>query len=308
MIHTITLSPTLDLTYLVPDFRTDDTRRAQTVFRGAGGKGINVSRVAARLGCPTVALGFLGGTTGLEVGALLEAERVRTWFVPVAHNTRTNPIIQDPSGAQIRVSAPGPAVEPHDAERLYENLFSLRRPSWLLVSGSKPPGVPADFFARVIRRARQEDIPIVVDADGDELQRGVEAGADLIKPNQYELERLVGRELPSREAVLSAGREVLARGVRAVAVSLGAAGALLIRADGAWQAVPPRVTTQSAVGSGDSMVAGLCAKLGEGLDPASALRYGVACGTATAMTPGTELCQRSDVEQILQNVALTQLD
>ena len=302
MIHTLTLSPTLDLTFLVPDFRTDDTRRASTVLRGAGGKGINVSRVATRLGHPTLALGFLGGTTGLEVSRLLEDEGVRTWLVAVESNTRTNPIVQDAQGGHLRVSSPGEPVGEEDVVALWNNLFALRAPDWLLVSGSKPPGVPADFFERVIERARREGIPVVADADGDELRRAVEAGVDLVKPNWYELERLAGRALPTHDDVLIAAREVIARGVGAVAVSLGKDGAYLIRQDGAWFARPPKVEVQSAVGSGDSLVAGLCVKLAEGWAPGDALRFGVACGTATALTPGTSLCYPADIQRVYQDV------
>jgi len=307
MLHTLTLSPSLDLTFHVADFRTDDSNRATATFVAPGGKGINVSRVATRLGHPSVALGFLGGTTGLQVAQLLEQEGVRTWFVPINGNTRTNPIIQDLEGQQLRVSSRGPAVTERDVRALWDNIFALRAPDWLLVSGSKPDGVDEAFFSRVIRRAHGEGIRVIVDADGAELERAVEDGVDLIKPNRYELERLTGRSLASVQDVLDASRSVIARGVKGVAVSVGPEGALLVRADGAWRAVPPVVPVQSAVGSGDSLVAGLCVKLAEGAHPADALRFGVACGTATAMTPGTELCHVRDVLSVHAQVRVEEI-
>lgn len=308
MIHTLTLNPTLDLTYLVPDFRHDDTNRASAVYRAPGGKGINVSRVATRLGHPTVALGFLGGHTGLEVAELLEAEGVRTWFVPISGITRTNPIVQDRAGAQLRVSAPGPSISARHVEALWACLYALRPADWLLASGSRPEGVPADFFPRVIGRAKAEGVRAVVDADGAELRAGVEAGADLIKPNRYELERLLGRPLPELADVLAACRTVVAQGVSSVAVSLGPDGAIYAGAGGAWLATPPAVITQSAVGAGDSLLAGLCAKLAEGATPAEALRFAVACGTATAMAPGTSLCQLPGVLDLLPRVTVTAVE
>ena len=308
MIHTLTLNPTLDLTYLVSDFRHDDTNRAHTVYRAPGGKGINVSRVATRLGHPSVALGFVGGHTGLEVSELLEAEGVRAWFVTLSKMTRTNPIVQDAAGEQLRVSAPGPSVSERHLTALWDNLFSLRRPDWLLASGSRPQGVPEDFYAKVLAQAKLEGIKTVVDADGDELRQGLEAGADLLKPNKYELERLLGRSLPTLESVLGGCQELLKRGAGAVAVSLGAEGALLVRPDGAWRAFPPQVKVHSAVGAGDSFLAGLCAKLAEGESPAEALRFGVACGTATAMNPGTSLCQLEGVGEMLPLVTLEELN
>ncbi len=308
MIHTLTLNPTLDLTYLVPDFRHDDTNRAHTVYRAPGGKGINVSRVATRLGHPTVALGFLGGHTGLEVAELLEAEGVRSWFVTLSKMTRTNPIVQDARGEQLRISAPGPNVSETHLQALWDNLFALRRPDWLLACGSRPQGIPADFYAKVLHQAKLEGIATVVDADGEELHQGVEMGANLLKPNRYELERLLGYSLPTLEAVLEGCQTLIRRGVGAVAVSLGPEGAVLVRPDGIWQAVPPQVQAHSAVGAGDSFLAGLCSKLAEGCAAGEALRFAVACGTATAMTPGTSLCQLEGIQTILPQVRLEELN
>lgn len=308
MIHTLTLNPTLDLTYEVTDFRHDDTNRASAVFRAPGGKGINVSRVATRLGHATVALGFLGGHTGLEVAELLAAEHVPSWFLPIPGITRTNPIIQDVAGRELRISAPGPAVEEAQVQALWTALFSLRPPDWLLASGSLMPGVPADFFPRLLRHAQAQGIPTVVDADGTALEQGVAAGAALIKPNRYELERLVGRPLPTLDDVWHAAEAVRNRGVAHVAVSLGADGALLVGHGGTWYARPPTITVQSAVGAGDSLLAALCARLAEGDPPGEALRAGVACGAATAMQRGTSLCDPAALPTLLARTRVQRVE
>lgn len=302
MIHTLTLGPSLDLTYRVGDFHTDDNNRAAELHRAPGGKGINVSRVATRLGHPTIALGFLGGTTGIEVAELLEAENVLTWFTAVKGNTRTNPIIQNQAGEQLRIIAPVPTVDAQAAEQLWNAVFALRPPDFLVLAGSLPRNIPENFYERVLAQAKQDGVRVAVDADGEELRRLVEAGADLIKPNQYELERLVGRELPSWEDVLAACREVLALGAGTVVVSLGEQGALMVRPEGAWRAAAPQIEVQSPVGSGDSLLAGLCVQLAEGWAPPDALRFGVACGTATAMTPGTELGAPEQIEALYHQV------
>ncbi|MBB6098030.1 1-phosphofructokinase family hexose kinase [Deinobacterium chartae] len=305
MIHTLTLNPTLDLTFVAREFRDDDTTRAHTVYREPGGKGINVSRVATRLGHPNVALGLMGGPTGLEVLQALEQEGVVTWFVtltPEEGITRTNPIVQDDTGRQVRVSSPGPQGSARAARALLARLGALADPDFLVVGGSSLPGLPADFQTQVVRAARARGVRVMLDADGPDLLRGIRAGATLIKPNHHELVRLVGRELPGKDAVLEAAHEVLSLGVQTVVVSLGGEGALLVQADGVWQAVPPPVRVGSAVGAGDSLVAGLCARLAEGDGPQEALAFGVACGTATATTSGTQLCHLEDVRQVLQRV------
>jgi 6-phosphofructokinase 2 len=303
VIHTLTLNPTLDLTYIVDDFREDDTTRARSMYRAPGGKGVNVSRVAERLGHPTIALGLIAGGTGLEVTKLLEAEGVNTWFTPLPEGqTRTNPILQSAGGRQIRVSGIGPRANARALQSLWDSVFALRPPDWLVVSGSRLEGVPSDFYTKLISEAKRQGIRVVVDADGKDLQDGVRAGAALIKPNRHELERLAGQKLETLPDVIAASHNALEAGVQIVAVSLGREGALLVTPTETIQAVPPEVHVQSTVGAGDSFLAGLCAKLAEGQTPLDALRFGVACGTGTAMTPGTSLCTLTNVLEVLPNV------
>lgn len=300
----MTANPALDLTYRVPVVKLDDTTRAREVLRAAGGKGINVSRVAARLGHPTVAMGFVGGRSGQEIEDLLHAEGVRTWFTRQREPTRVNAIVQDDAGAQIRVSGPGAPVEEGETDALLENVFDLRAPDFLVLSGSLRAGMPEDLYVTMTARAVADGVRVAADADGDELRAAVAAGAHLIKPNQYELERLVGRKIGTFADAAAAAREVRERGVELVLVSLGPQGALLAAPQGVWTAVGPRVEVDSAVGAGDSLLAGALAALAEGRPPEEALRLGVACGTATATTPGTELCYRDTIDRILPQVVL----
>ena len=302
VIHTLTLNPALDLTYIVDAFKEDDSTRAHTVYRSPGGKGINVARVATRLKHPNVALGFIAGTTGLEVTQLLEAEGVNTWFTPVDGVTRTNPILQDKLGHQIRVSAPGPQANLREVESLWESVFVLREPDFLLASGSKLLGVPENFYPRVLIEAKKRGIKTVVDADGGELERGIRTGAYLVKPNKHELKRFVGRDLTSISEVIEAAREMIQAGVTVVAASLGPDGALYITSEQAFRAVPPKIEVASAVGAGDSFLAGLLVKLSEGSPPLEALKFAVACGTATATIPGTQLCTLDRILEILPDV------
>lgn len=307
MIHTLTPNPALDLTYRVPEMKIDDTTRADEVRRAAGGKGINVSRVAARLGHPTVAMGYLGGRAGEEVEDLLRAEGVRTWFTRLGGTTRTNAIVQDDAGRQLRVSAPGPVTSDDDVTRLLDALFELRAPDWLVLSGSVLRGTPTGFYRDVAARARGEGVRVLVDADGEELEVAVAAGVDAIKPNRYELERLVGRSVAGPDEAVDAAREIVARGVETVLCSLGAAGAVMVTPEGAWRAAAPEVEVDSAVGAGDSMVAGALVAHADGAPPEARLRLAVACGSATATTPGTELCQRETVERLAERVVVEPL-
>lgn len=306
MIHTVTVNPALDLTYRVAKVHFDDTVRARQVLRAAGGKGVNVSRVATRLGHPTVAMGFAGGRVGDEILDLLRSEGVRTWFARHDEPTRTNAIVQDDQGNQLRVSGPGPTVRVEEVEALVDSIFELRAPAFLVLSGSLLPGVPADLYPRVARRAAADGVPVVVDSDA-ELAGVLAEGVALIKPNGYELGRLVGREVNDLPSAWTAAEEARDLGAATVVCSLGPLGALWVSAEGAWHATPPSVKVDSPLGSGDSLLAGVLVAMAEGAEPPEALRRGVAAGTATAMTPGTDLCRPSDVHAIASRVEVRRL-
>jgi 6-phosphofructokinase 2 len=307
MIHTVTANPALDLTYRVSHIKLDDKIRAKEVIRAAGGNGINVSRVAARLQHETVAMGFIGGRSGEEIEDLLKAEGVRTWFTQHAEATRTNAIIQDDASQQIRVSGPGATVTQNEVECLISNIMDLRKPDFLVISGGLLKGMPHDFYIALTRYAVRDGVRVAADADGEELKSAVKAGVYLIKPNHYELERLTGIEVKTHHDAVKAARKVLQQGVEVVVCSIGSQGAILVTREEAWKAVPPKVKVDSAVGAGDSLLAGVLVAKAEEKSWDEVLRLGVACGTATAMSPGTDLCYVKDIETILPQVELEPL-
>lgn len=307
MIHTVTVNPALDLTYRVPGLAFDDTVRAREVLRAPGGKGVNVSRVATRLGHPTVAMGFVGGRAGDEIEDQLRDEGVRTWFARHDAPTRTNAIVQDDAGRQVRISGPGPRVDEAQVNALLDSLFELRAPDVLVLSGSLLPGVPTDLYARVARRAAADGVATVVDADA-ELEAALAAGVAWIKPNAYELGRLTSRDVTDVPSARAAADVARAKGADVVVTSLGRQGALWSSAEGHWHATAPEVEVDSALGAGDALLAGVASARADGATPADALALGVACGTATAMTPGTDLCRREDVDALRPRVRVTALD
>jgi fructose-1-phosphate kinase PfkB-like protein len=75
-----------------------------------------------------------------------------------------------------------------------------------------------------------------------------------------------------------------------------------LRCEGAWKARPPHVEASTAVGSGDSMVAGFAMALCDGGSLIDALTMGTAAGAATSIRPGTSLCSAEDVRRILPGV------
>jgi 6-phosphofructokinase 2 len=260
MIHTVTFNPALDLTYRVSELKFDDKLRTTDVFRSPGGGGVNVSRVAARLGHPTVAMGLVGGRAGDEFVELLKEERVRTWFIHQAGSTRTNVVIQDDRTQQIRVSGLGPEATEDEAAMVLSSIFELREPDFLVLSGSLQSGMSTDFFSGVIGKAKERGIKVVADID-KELKEAVKAGVFLVKPNEHELERLTGEHVTGPASAADAAHRLLALGVGAVLASLGAQGAVLVTREGSWRTTAPEIEVNSVVGAGDSLLAGVLVAL-----------------------------------------------
>lgn len=306
MILTVTLNPSLDEWVALTRLRPGELNRAASASRYPGGKGINVSRVLRELGEGTLALALAGGADGAILSQLLARHRIAHRFVQVAGTTRNNYHIQTarpPSLTQI--NCPGPRVTAADLRRLDALIRGLRpRPTALICSGSLPPGAPSRAYRRLVALGRRLGLLTVVDSSGPALRQSLSAHPWLIKPNRQEAEELLGRGIRTRRQALHAVRRLTAMGPEIVSLSLGAEGAFLAssRSTEVWWAAAPTVRVDSAVGAGDSLVAGIVLGWARTRSLREALRLGVACGAATAMTPGTELCHRRDVTTLLPRV------
>lgn len=285
LIVTVTPNPSLDRTIELAGLARGEVHRATSVRVEPGGKGVNVARALAAAGHETIALLPSGLTPGNRLAELLENTAVTTVTVPIADATRTNITLVEPGGVTTKINERGPALTGAEAEALMHRAVTLGAgASWLLSCGSLPGGVGEDFHAELVCRARRPGLRIAVDASDVPLRAAVGARPDLIKPNHAELAGLAGRPLDSLGDVLVAARELRARGVGSVLVSLGAGGALLVEPSGEYHARTQKISVRSTVGAGDATLAGFVAAGGEGPD---ALRRAVAYGAAACRLPGS---------------------
>ena len=270
-----------------------------------GGGGINVSRAIGRLGGDSLAIYTAGGNTGELLQSLLEGEDLHHRAVEIEQMTRQSVmVLEESSGRQFRFSVPGPALREEEWQEALEVLSGIRpAPSYIAASGSLPPEVPEDLYARVARMARDLDARLILDTHGPPLRSAIEEGFFLLKPNMRELRELAGGDLEDETQQEAAARELIEKDqVRVVIVSLGAAGALLVTEDGCRRLRAPTVPIRSRVGAGDSMVAGIVLALDRGRTIFEAARFGVAAGSAAVQTPGTELCRREDAEALYERM------
>jgi 1-phosphofructokinase len=305
MILTLTVNPAADQTLWVDRVDPGSVHRVQGSQIDPAGKGINVSRMAHRLGWPTIAFGFLAGDTGKIVEKALHAEGVQHHFVRVPGQTRLNVTVVDSAGTATSFFGPGPAVPAEGLSALDSLLrFWLHAGRILVIAGSLPSQVSESTYAAYVRAARRQGVKVFLDADGPAMREGVDAAPDLIKPNVAEAERLLQRRLPNEAAVVQAARELVDRGVGVVVISMGARGAICASGQRGWRVRPPVVERRSTVGSGDSMVAGLAVALARGDDLVAALKLGAAAGAASAASTGTGLGTAEAVEAILPHVEI----
>lgn len=305
-IATLTMNPALDLATETERVRPTDKLRCAAPRYDPGGGGINVARVACRLGAQAVAVFPSGGPAGALLEELLADECVDARPVAIAGRTRESFVVSErESGDQYRFVMPGPELSEDEQERCLAALGALSpAPAIVAMSGSLPPGVAPGYAARVARLCRRIGARLVLDTSGPALAAAAGEGVFLLKPNLRELEELAGRAIASEDDELAAARSLVeGRAAEAVVLSLGERGALLVTAEAAERVASPRVTVASAVGAGDSMVAGIACGLVAGLPLARAVRLGTAAGAAALITAGTGLARRDDVERLWREMS-----
>ena len=300
MIYTITLNPSVDQHITIPKLVKDDAIRALSSQQYPGGKGINVSRGLSLLGCGTKVFTVRGGCSGYILRDLLEKSEIGCAFVEVLGETRINVILTDLSDrSQTRVSLPGPEVGSTAMKAMMEKIaVADPRPHFWVLGGSLPPSSPPGTYANIIGYLKSKGEKCVLDADGDALEEGVKAKPFMIKPNEFELERLTGRKLKDDNQVFQAAAQLCHDGVEIVAVTLGARGALVATRKECYRLEAPIVEVKSKVGAGDSFIAGFLVATVSGKSIQEAFVDAVAAGTAAVIHEGTQLYAREDFEKI----------
>lgn len=306
---TLTLQPGLDVSYEV-DRLLDDRKLHASHYRvDPGGNGINVARALERLGLPAHACLAVAGETGELVERLLRRQVRHVHAVRIDGETRINATVQQARPpAQYEVIGSGPPLPETALRELLGMVRQHGAGGIVALTGSVPPGTEPGLYARLTRELHALGGRVVLDMQGEALALAVREQPWLIKPNRWELEQLLGRALPRVEDVRREACALVRQGVRHVCVSLGAQGALLAAADGVWRGLAPSVKVRSTVGAGDSMLAGLIAALARGDEPERALRLGLACGSATAAQPGTEIFEAARLPALVEQARVRRLD
>ncbi|WP_367926253.1 1-phosphofructokinase [uncultured Ruthenibacterium sp.] len=300
MVYTVTLNPAIDYVVGVEQFRTGTLNRASRELVQVGGKGINVSMLLNRLAVETTAMGFIAGFTGREIERFLIKEGIKTDFVQIENGfSRIN--VKLKSACETEINGRGPRVSEKELEALERKLDLLKADDFLVLAGSIPPTIPANFYEKVLSRLAGNGVKFIVDAEGTLLTDTLKFRPFLVKPNQMELEGIFHLKKISVPQIEECTRQLQQWGARNVLVSLGENGAVLLDEDGIFHTMEaPHGIVKNSVGAGDSMVAGFLAGWLKSNDPVQALRIGIAAGSATAFADG--IAERQEIERLLSKV------
>jgi 6-phosphofructokinase 2 len=302
-IVTMTLNPAIDKSSNVAHVVAERKLYCDVPRFEPGGGGVNVSRAVKKLGGDSLLLYPAGGLTGDRLKELLDEEGLHHQPFPIKGLIRESLVIlEESSGQQYRFGMPGPQLQQKDWEPFFQELAAMEpSPDYVVASGSLPPGVPPDFYARVARAGKKRGAKVIIDVSGEALEAALQEGVFLIKPNVREFRGLVGEEIKEESQIKTEAQKMVKSGrCEVLVISLGAAGALVVSEELAEHILPPTVPIVSKVGAGDSMVAGIVLSLARGNPLRESVLFGIAAGSAAVMTPGTELCRREDAERLYE--------
>ena len=289
MICTVTLNASIDKAYQLSEpLRRGAVQRVARVINRAGGKGLNCARAVRTLGADVIATGFVGGHNGRMLTELLAEDGIPEAFVRVAGETRCCVNALDPDGCSTELLEPGEPVALADVHALREAVGRLvRGASVVTLNGSLPEGAPTGTYRDLGTDARAAGARVLLDSSGAALLAGLEARPALVKPNAEELAQALGREVATMAEVVEAARELQARGVADVVVSLGSEGAVMASEEGTFRGIAPQIEAVNPVGSGDTMVGAFAVALVRGLSAPERLAFAMACAGANCLSPAT---------------------
>lgn len=306
MVFTVTLTPALDKTVILPDFHIDKVNRIESLRLDPGGKGINVSKVLKELGTPSLALGILGGAAGQTIQEALASLEVDSDFVHIPHETRTNLKIIDPIlHTNTDINEPGSVVNQEILKAVQASFLDrLTKDDTVVLAGKPPPGAPVTLYEEWGNDCRNAGARVFLDADGEPMLHGLKARPFLIKPNLEELERVAGKALRTGDDIISFCRSLIEAGISYIVVSLGKDGAYFISRDTVFYGHGLSVPVGSTVGAGDSMMAAMVYGFAAGLTFAETAALSIAVSAASVMCSGSQAPALSLIESLKNQVKL----
>jgi 6-phosphofructokinase 2 len=301
-ILTVTLNPALDVTTSTPRLLPQRKLRCAQPVYDAGGGGVNVSRAIKELGGSSRAFVMLGGESGVHYRAIFDRAGIECEYWEGDGDTRISmTVMETGTGLHFRFVLPGPEQQPGDADRILDALSQSMEEHYRFVvaSGSLPPGLPHDFYARLSERARATGAAVILDSSGPALSAALEGRPQVLRINHFEAREFAEGEGAADLSYVELARRLIDQNIaESVVITLGEEGAIAATRAEIFQVRVPPVEVVSSVGAGDSFVAALTLGLAKGWSLAEASRYGAAAAASAVTTEASSLCNKAHVEEL----------
>ncbi len=313
MIVCVSANPALDRRVRLQSFAVGQVNRTLSVEVLPGGKAAHVAMAARSLGAKTAWIAFLGGAIGEQCALELSQRDIEVAAIHTQAPTRVNLEMIDDSGQTTELLEPGGAPDLREREEMLGVLEKHLSGDWkqalVVISGSLSAGMPPDFYSQIIRRAHSAGAQVFLDTSGEALLANLGARPDFVKPNRAETEALLGRPVENFAAAQRAAAELIARGARSAAITLGAEGLFWLESHQgpSWIASPPRMHSTSTVGCGDVTLAGFAYASQQSWHGERAVRFATACGAANCLAAQEGRIDGKDVEALLSKVIVTRI-
>ena len=308
MILTITMNPSIDISYPLEDFKLDTVNRVKNVRKTAGGKGLNVTRILKQLDAEVVASGLIGGFLGEEIKKDLTSNHIAHDFLPISGETR-NCIAVLHDGQQTEILESGPVISKEEAQAFLKHFGRLATKADILsFSGSLPEGLPIDFYSQMLQICQEK--PVVLDCSGEALTEVLKGKVKprLIKPNTEELAGLLGRRISTDiEELKAALTDPIFTGIEWIVVSMGGDGAFAKHHKKFYRVTIPKIAVVNPVGSGDATVAGLTAAIEKGSSDEDVLKQGNALGMLNAQEATTGHIELANYQALFDQILVTEI-
>ena len=308
MITTLTFNPSIDRTYTVSDINIGQVQRVISVNSTAGGKGLNVTKVCKILGEDPLAMGFIGGFNGEYIKNELEKLEIKSKFTPISQETRNCLNIIDGNLTSTEFLEKGPTVQENDLMRFEKDLDDILENTKILVaSGSYCQNMPIDYYRLIGEKCKKQNIKFILDTSGESLKVALDSNPYLIKPNIDEIKQLLNLEIDSKDELIDAAKTLLNMGAQNVCISLGKDGMIYLNKNELYEVKVPKIEAISAVGSGDSTIAGFSVGILRGYNSIELLKLANACGISNALNVETGFVELDKVREFYEQVIVNKL-
>lgn len=310
MITTVTLNASIDKAYhMQGSIQNGEVMRVAACRNSAGGKGLNVARVAKICDSEVKATGMVGGFNGAYLEALLDKDKIRHQFFHIKGETRSCINILDETYGSTEYLEPGCQVSKDECEEFLENVFPgiIKGSDVVTISGSAPKGIDSDIYEKMIRIVKKQGMEVVLDTSGEFLKNALKAKPTMVKPNKDEIEMLFQVKISGVEEIKTYAEKIYEMGIPYVVISLGKDGAMMVCKDGIFQAIPPKLTVINTVGCGDSMVGAFAVAIEHNFTSETALKYAVSVASANACEADTGTFNPDVSREILKQVIVKKI-